>query len=78
MRIRVLGPGCPRCKMVEENVKKALDELGVNAEVEKVTDFARMMEYGVMMTPALVIDNEIKCQGRIPSIEEIKEWIQGV
>jgi len=77
VRIRVLGPGCPKCKMVEERVKEALDELGVKAEVEKVTDFAKMMEYGIMMTPALVIDNEIKCQGRIPSAEEIKEWMQG-
>jgi len=78
MEIKILGPGCPKCKMVEGRVKEALDELGVNAKVEKVTDFAKMMEYGIMMTPALVIDNEIKCQGRIPSAEEIEEWIQGV
>ncbi len=76
MEIKILGSGCPKCKIVEERVKSALDELGVNAEVEKVTDFAKMMEYGIMMTPALVMDNEIKCQGRIPSAEEIKEWLR--
>ncbi|MDI6902969.1 MAG: thioredoxin family protein [Methanocellales archaeon] len=76
MKIEVLGPGCPRCEMVKRNVKEALKELGIDADVEKVSDFAKMMEYGIMMTPALIIDNEIKCQGRIPSAEEIKEWLQ--
>jgi len=75
MEIKILGSGCPKCKMVEERVKGVLDELGVNAEVEMVTDFAKMIEYGIMMTPALVMDNEIKCHGRIPSAEEIKEWL---
>lgn len=78
MEIKILGSGCPKCKMVEERVKKALDECGVNAKVEKVTDFAKMMEYGIMMTPALIIDRDVKCQGRVPSAEEIREWIQGV
>ncbi len=77
MEIKILGVGCPKCERVEKNVKKVIDETGMHAEVEKVTDIVDMMEYGVMMTPALVINNEIKCQGRIPSTEEIKGWLQG-
>ena len=76
MEIKILGVGCPKCERVEKNVKKVVDDVGINAEVEKVTDIAKMMEYGIIMTPALVINNETKCQGRIPSIEEIKGWLQ--
>ncbi|MFC1786645.1 thioredoxin family protein [Halobacteriota archaeon] len=76
MKIKILGVGCPKCERVEKNVKKVVDDIGISTEVEKVTDIVDMMEYGVMMTPALVINNEVKCQGRIPSIEEIKGWLQ--
>ncbi|NYT00777.1 MAG: thioredoxin family protein [Methanocellales archaeon] len=76
MEIKILGVGCPKCERVEENVKKVIDDIGIHAEVEKVTDIVDMMKYGVMMTPALVVNNETKCQGRVPSIEEIKGWFQ--
>ena len=76
MKIKILGVGCSKCEKVEKNVKKVVDGIGIHAEVENVTDIVDMMEYGIMMTPAIVINNEIKCQGRIPSIEEIKGWLQ--
>ncbi len=76
MEIKILGVGCPKCERMEKNVKKVIDDIGIQAEVEKVKDIENMMEYGVMMTPALVINNEIKCQGRVPSTQEIKSWLQ--
>lgn len=72
MRIEVLGPGCPRCQKTAENVKTALKELGIEAEVEKVTDVKAMAQKGVMMTPAVIVDGAVKCQGKVPSVEEIK------
>ncbi|NMB46654.1 MAG: thioredoxin family protein [Firmicutes bacterium] len=76
MIIKVLGTGCPKCKETEANVRAALAELGVEAEVVKVTDVNEIMEYGVFMTPALVIDEKVVVSGKLPSIEEIKGWIQ--
>lgn len=75
MKIEILGMGCPKCKMLYENVKKAVRERGVRAEVLKVEDMDKITEYGVMMTPALVIDGQVKTTGKIPSTEEIKKWI---
>lgn len=76
MEIKVLGTGCAKCGKVYENVKKALEELGVDAEVEKVEDIDKIISFGVMMTPAVVINGKVKASGRIPSTEEIKKWIQ--
>ena len=76
MEIKILGVGCPKCERMEKNVKKVIDDIGIQAEVEKVKDIEDMMEYGIMMTPALVINNETKCQGRIPSTQEIKSWLK--
>ena len=64
-----------KCAKVYENVKKAADEIGVDADIEKVEDINKIINYGVMMTPALVIDGKIKASGRIPNIDEIKKWI---
>ena len=75
MKIEILGMGCPKCKMLYENAKKAVQERGVQAEVLKVEDMNKITEYGVMMTPALVIDGQVKTTGKIPSTEEIKKWI---
>lgn len=75
MVIKVLGSGCANCKRLEENTKKALEELGVEAVVEKVTDFKDIMKYGVMKTPALVVDEKVKVWGRVPSSEEIKKYL---
>lgn len=75
MEIKVLGPGCPRCKTTEQNVKEALAESGVTANVEKVTDMMKIASYGVFGTPAVVVDGEVKSVGKIPNKDEIKAWI---
>ena len=76
MDIKVLGPGCPRCQQTEQNVKEALSEAGVEATFEKVTDTMEIAGYGVMGTPAVIIDGEVKSVGKIPNKEDIKIWIQ--
>lgn len=76
MKIEILGTGCPNCLKLEENAKKAIEELSVKAEIEHVKDVGRIIEYGVMTTPALVIDGEVKCAGRVSDVEEIKNWLK--
>jgi small redox-active disulfide protein 2 len=76
MKIEILGTGCPKCKKLEENVRKAVEESGEKAEIVKVTDIAKIVEYGVMSTPALVIDGKVKSSGRIPEVKEIKDWLK--
>lgn len=75
MKIEILGSGCSNCKILEENAKKALEETGKEADIIKVTDFSKFVDYGVMSTPALVIDGEVKCSGKVADVEEIKKWI---
>lgn len=76
MDIKVLGPGCAKCKKTEEIVKAAVAESGVAATVEKVTDFMKIAGYGVMGTPAVVVNGEVKSAGKIPKKEEILSWIK--
>ena len=76
MRIEVLGPGCPKCKSAEQNVRKALSELNIQADVLKVTDIDVIIEKGVMYTPALVIDGKLALQGKIPTVEQVKQLIK--
>lgn len=72
MNIEVIGPGCPRCKKTEKNVRKALERLGdVDAEVTKVDDQMEIIDRGVMHTPAVAIDGEIATEGEIPDVEEL-------
>ncbi|MFB0566664.1 MAG: thioredoxin family protein [Candidatus Aminicenantaceae bacterium] len=75
MEIKILGPGCPRCHEVEKRTMNALAELNVAADVQKITDFKKIAEYKIIGTPGLIINDEVKCYGRIPSVDEIKEWI---
>ena len=75
MIIKILGSGCTNCKKLEENTKKAVKELGIEATIEKITDFKKIMVYGVMKTPALVVDEKVKIMGRVPSAEEIKKYL---
>lgn len=75
MEIKVLGPGCKNCTTLEANTKKALKELNIEATVEKVTDMKEIMGYGVMSTPALVVDGTLKMMGRVPKPSEIKEYL---
>jgi len=76
MKIKVLGSGCPNCKVLEANTKKALDEMKKKASVEKVTDMVKIIEYGVMSTPALVVDGKVVSSGRVLSPEEIKKFLK--
>ncbi|MGA2615496.1 MAG: thioredoxin family protein [Spirochaetia bacterium] len=77
MKIEVLGSGCSRCKNTEENVRKALAELSLAADVEKVTDMQAIVQRGVMATPALAIDGKLVLQGKIPTVEQLKQLITG-
>jgi len=76
MKIEILGMGCPKCKMLYENAQAAVKEVGITAEVIKVEDMDKITGYGVMMTPALVIDGEVKASGKVSSSEEIKKWLK--
>lgn len=76
MEIRILGPGCPRCGEVEKRTINALAELNVSADVQKITDIKKIVEYKIMGTPGLVINGKVKCYGRIPSADEIKNWLR--
>jgi small redox-active disulfide protein 2 len=71
-QIKVLGPGCPRCETLAKLTQEAADQLGIEYELEKVTDITRFVSFGVMMTPGLVVDGETKLQGKVPSVDEIK------
>ncbi len=75
MKIEILGMGCPKCKMLYENAKKAVEEKGIQAEIIKVEDMDKITEYGVMMTPALVVNGVVKSSGKALSSEEIKKWL---
>ena len=75
MKIKVLGSGCPKCKKLYAEAEKAVASSGVTAELEKVEGIDEIVKYGVMMTPALVIDEEVKASGRIPPRSEIISWI---
>jgi small redox-active disulfide protein 2 len=76
MKVQVLGTGCPKCKKTAENAKQAVHELGLQVEIEKVEKIAEIMKFGVVMTPALAIDGKVKVSGKVPSVEEIKGFLQ--
>ena len=76
MNIKVLGTGCAKCHTVEQNVRKAIDELKIQANIEKVEDIMQIMKYGVMTTPALIINDKVIFSGKNPSLSEIKDIIQ--
>lgn len=73
--LQVLGPGCSRCQTLKERAEAAVEELGIEATVEKITDINVITGYGVMMTPALAIDGQVKVVGKVPSTEEIKQLL---
>ena len=75
MKIEVLGMGCSNCNRLYENVLEAVKQSGKEAQVAKVEDIKKIMGYGVMSTPALVIDGVVKVSGKVPKVEEIKNWI---
>jgi small redox-active disulfide protein 2 len=75
MKIKVLGTGCARCKTLEKLTSKAVEELNLDATVEKVEDIQKIMEYAVMRTPALVIDEKVVLSGQVPKINDLKELL---
>jgi small redox-active disulfide protein 2 len=75
MKIQILGTGCPKCKKTYENVEQAVKDLGICAEVEKVEDLKAIMGFGVMITPALAVDGQVKVAGKVPAVDEIKRFI---
>ncbi|MFO7951857.1 MAG: thioredoxin family protein [Bacillota bacterium] len=76
MEIIILGPGCKNCEKLEQEVKNALAELDVPANVQKVEDTNKIIEHDVFMTPGLVINDKVKVSGKVPKQDQIKEWIQ--
>ncbi len=75
MVIKVLGSGCAKCKKLEANAKQAVSELGIDVTIEKVQDIQDIVEYGVMRTPALVVDEKVAVMGSVPSAEDIKKYL---
>ncbi len=75
MNIKVLGTGCARCKALDKVTRKAVEELNLNATIEKVEDIQKIMEYAVMRTPALVIDEKVLLSGQVPKVSELKELL---
>jgi len=76
MKIQILGTGCAKCDKLYKYTQQAVQEFGIEAEVEKVTDLKNIMAFGVMVTPALAIDGQVKVAGKVPSVEDIKQMIQ--
>jgi small redox-active disulfide protein 2 len=75
LTIKVLGPGCPNCKKVETIVRQAVQMIGLQAEIIKVTDYNQIMNYNILSTPGLVINEKVVCAGRIPSPAEVTTWL---
>ena len=76
MDIKILGTGCPKCRMVYANAQRAIAELGIDVRPEKVDDIDEILRCGVMITPAVIINGRVRSSGRIPSREELKQWLQ--
>ena len=76
MNIKILGSGCANCEKLESLAKQAVEELGIQASFEKVKDIEKILDYGIARTPGLVINEEVKSSGRIPTLDQIKSYIQ--
>lgn len=75
-KIQILGTGCPKCEKLAELAKQAADSMNIEYELEKIKDIQKIVEFGVMMTPALAVDGQVKFSGKVPPIEEIKKAIE--
>jgi small redox-active disulfide protein 2 len=75
MEIKVLGPGCAKCKKTEQLVQEVIKETGVDATVEKISDMMQIASYGVFGTPSVIVDGEVKCTGKVPKKDDIKKWL---
>ncbi|MBO8128512.1 MAG: TM0996/MTH895 family glutaredoxin-like protein [Peptococcaceae bacterium] len=76
MDIKILGPGCRKCKALEKEVREVVSEMGIEANIEKVTDVNEITSYNVFMTPGLVVNGKVLVSGRVPKRDEIKKWLQ--
>lgn len=76
IEIKVLGPGCANCKRLEQITQRVVDSLAIEANIVKVTNYAEIVDLGVMSTPGLVINNKVVSSGRIPSMEEVEDWVK--
>lgn len=76
MEIKVLGTGCQKCEQTEQNIREAVAEAGISANIEKVSDLMEIAKYGVFGTPAVVVDGEVKSVGKVPKMEAIMAWIE--
>jgi small redox-active disulfide protein 2 len=74
-KLQILGTGCPKCRKLAENAEAAAQDLGIEYEIEKVTDINEIMKFGVMVTPAMAIDGQVKVAGKVPAVGEIKEML---
>ena len=75
-KIHILGTGCPKCKQLTANAEQAATELGIEYELEKVTDINEIMTFGVMMTPGIAVDGDVKASGKVVAAEQIKPWLE--
>jgi small redox-active disulfide protein 2 len=73
--LKILGTGCPKCQKLTETAEAAAKEMGIEYQIEKVTEINKIMEFGVMVTPALVVDGEVKVSGKVPGVDEIKAML---
>ena len=76
MKIKILGPGCPKCRITLHQVERALKELNGHIEIEKIESLEAIMSYNMLSTPVLIINDEIKAKERVPSVDEIKQWLR--
>jgi small redox-active disulfide protein 2 len=77
MKVQILGSGCPKCKLLEQHAREAVAELGIQADIEKISNIDAIMEMGVMMTPALAIDGEVKSAGKVLSKDQVVSYLKG-
>lgn len=78
MKIQILGSGCPKCRLLEQHAREAVAELGINVEIEKVTDIDEIMAMGVMMTPALAFDGDVKSVGKVLTTDQIVAFLKAM
>ena len=76
MHVKVLGPGCAKCQRLYDEAERAVSESGIDVTLEKVDDVEAIMGYGIMMTPAIVVDEQVKASGRVPPASEIANWLR--
>lgn len=75
MEIKILGPGCAKCAKTDKIVREVVQEMGIDADVEKVTDLMRIAGYGVFGTPSVLVDGEVKISGKVPSKKDVQSWL---